>query len=348
MDRIYPIVPELKECVLAFSTNDKKQTEHILIGELQEIRAALNGSNTARILSETKRPIGSLIADCCHSIPGVMSDIRVALSTEESSQNLEFWNNSINALNQLYNSNNESFKFFALRVWQEYKIRTKNSRRNTDDMSFFINFIEDLTLPVRLSLESIIQKGQSGLSDSPLDYFDNTLLNGSAKLFYNNENGVQEYIVADTDLMPVVIYSLKHIYSTHQYFQRCKVCNKLFLAHTANIPTLCSDKCRRTQSRLNKRKYDKAKKNISYEKDYKNSYMYWYNKLEKLKKAKVVNYEPFEKAFQSFCMDARVKKRAVKDGSLSVSSFNSWMLAQRTKADEIMSQLLAGQSHIEK
>ena len=182
------------------------------------------------------------------------------------------------------------------------------------------------------------------LSDSPLDYFDNTLLNGSAKLFYNNKNGVQEYIVADADLMPVVLYSLRYLYGNHQYFQRCKICNRLFLAHTANIPTLCSDECRRTQRRLNKRKYDSIKKDIWYEKDYKNSYMYWYNKLGKLKKTGAVNYQSFEKAFHIFCMDARAKKRAVKNGGLSALSFNDWMITQKTKADQLVSQILEEQS----
>lgn len=73
--------------------------------------------------------------------------------------------------------------------------------------------------------------------------------------------------------------------------------------------------------------------------------MYWYNKLEKLKETDKADCHPFEKAFQTFCLDARTKKRAVKSGSYSVSDFNDWMLSQRTKADEITSQILTGRSH---
>ena len=350
MDRTYPEIPVFQNCVLALRIDIKKQVEQILLGEFGEVRRTVNGSDSAAAVINTERPIGSLVIDCCHPMALTISNIRASLCIGDT-QDPTLWNQSMNELNQLYKSDNPCFKFFALRIWQEYIFRKEKSKAHSlirsnekKPFSHLIDFIENLTLPVRFSLESLVKEAQSCFDKTPLENFDNTLLDGTANFFFAHTKEFQEYIVADTDLMPLVVYSLKAIYGNHQYFQRCKVCNKLFLAHTANIPTLCSNECRRTQSRLNKQKYDHIKKNISYEKDYKNSYMYWYNKLEKLKDLKKVDYQPYEKAFQAFCMDARIKKHAVKDGSLSVSGYNNWLLYQRTKADEIMSLILEGQS----
>jgi hypothetical protein len=347
MEKKRPDIPVIKNCVLALHTDTKKQKDHILIGEFGEIRKILNGSDSARVIVDSKLPLGSFAADCMQSIPRTIADIRSALGMGETKSNPGSWNNVVDELTQLYNSSNLCFKFYALKIWQEYDSRQEQHflRHKADSHTPFIDFVEDLTLPSRMSSESYIMDAQNSTFDEPLDYFENVFLDGTANFFYTNQNRLQEYVVADTDMMPVMIYSLNKIYKNHQYFQRCKVCHKLFLAHTANIPTLCSAKCRQEQSRRNKRRYDKVKKDISYEKNYKNNYMYWYNKLEKLKKADGIDYHPFEKAFQTFCLDAKTKKRAVKSGSYSVSDFNDWMLSQRTKADKITSQILKGRSH---
>jgi hypothetical protein len=340
----------MKNCVLVLDTDTRKQKDRVLIGELCEIRSALNGSDSARVIVDSQRPIGSFAADCMQSIPGIVADIQTELGRGEIDCNSNYWNVAVGELNQLYNSDNLCFRFYALRIWQEYQFRQEKIKRHyfkkqsIDDFDPpFIDFVEDLTLPSRMSLESYIMEAQNSPFDDPLDNFDNIFLDGTANFFYTNQSRFQKYVVANTDMMPVMLYSLDKIYRNHQYFQRCKVCHKLFLAHTANIPTLCSDKCRRKQARQNKRKYDSVKKNISYEKDYKNNYMYWYNKLAKLKMIDGMNYKPFEKAFQTFCMDARAKKKAVKNGQSSAPDFGDWMLSQREKADTIMSQLLSEQ-----
>lgn len=347
MEKKHPDIPIIKNCVLALHTDTKKQKDHILIGEFREIRKILNGSDSARVIADSKLPIGSFAAHCMQPIPETIANIRSALGMGEANCNPDFWNNVVDELTKLYNSSNLCFKFYALKIWQEYESRQEQHflRHKGDSHTPFIVFVEDLTLPSRMSLESYIMEAQNSPFDDPLDNFENIFLDGTANFFYTNQSRLLEYVVADTDMMPVMIYSLNKIYNNHQYFQRCKVCHKLFLAHTANIPTLCSDKCRRKQSRMNKRRYDNVKKNISYERNYKNSYMYWYNKLAKLKETDEIDYRPFKKAFQTFCMDARTKKKAVKNGSYSISDFNDWMLSQRTNADEIMSQILMGRSY---
>jgi len=347
-------IPIVQKGVLAISINIEKQKEHVLIGELDEIKLFLNGFSSAQIISEVKRPIGTFIADCCNPIPNIISNIRSAFSREVNTQNKDFFEQAKNQLFELYQSNNLCFQFYALHIWQEYNKRQTKTKKlfmksnGINSMPNFMDYIEDLTLPSRISMESEIIQAQKFYDVTPLDAFDSILFQGMATYFYTLSNGFSEYVVADFTVMPVLIFYLNTIYNNHQYLQRCKVCNRLFLAHTANIATLCSDECRRVQSRLNKRKYDNVKKDISYEKNYKNNYMYWYNKLEKLKKMRTVNYQPFEEAFQSFCKEARVKKKNVKDGSLSVSSYDDWILSQRNNADEIMSQILRGQSQKKK
>ena len=80
------------------------------------------------------------------------------------------------------------------------------------------------------------------------------------------------------------MFGLKRVYDNHLYFQRCKLCNNLFLAKTANIPTYCGEDCKREAVRLNKQRFDEKAKTLDYERQHKNSCMYWYNKVKKLQK----------------------------------------------------------------
>ncbi|OLN26351.1 hypothetical protein DSOL_5011 [Desulfosporosinus metallidurans] len=100
---------------------------------------------------------------------------------------------------------------------------------------------------------------------------------------------MREYTTADQSLIPLIAYALKRLYDGKKYFQKCKVCGRLFLACTANIPTLCSDECRREQRKLNKRKYDGEKKDLDYEKSAKNTYMYWYKRVKPMEEIPTTN-----------------------------------------------------------
>lgn len=107
-------------------------------------------------------------------------------------------------------------------------------------------------------------------------------------------------------LMPFLTYSLKQLYANKLYFQHCKLCGKLFLARTANIPIFYSTECKREQLRLNKQKFDEQT-GTGYEKEYKNIYMFWLWGVQLMKKnaAGPERLAAAEKAMKKFCGEAK-------------------------------------------
>ena len=77
---------------------------------------------------------------------------------------------------------------------------------------------------------------------------------------------------------------------------------------------------------------------LSFERQHKNSYMYWYNKVKKLQKeapgsdklAKV------ETAFEAFKAVNAERKTAVKDGHLSEKEYIDWLYRMQGEIDKLM------------
>lgn len=138
--------------------------------------------------------------------------------------------------------------------------------------------------------------------------------------------------------MPLLMYGLKRIYDNHLYIQRCKLCGRLFLAKTTGIPTYFGEDCKWEAVRLNKQRFDSKAKDSPYERQHKNSYMYWYNKVKKLQKeapgsdklAKV------EVAFEIFKTGNAERKKAVKDGQMPEQEYIGWLRQQEAVIDGLM------------
>ena len=73
---------------------------------------------------------------------------------------------------------------------------------------------------------------------------------------------------------------------------------------------------------------------------YKTNYMYWYNRMKKLRitAAGTERLKEAETAFDVFCKEAVKKKKAVANGKADERDFESWMLQQRDIIDRLMEQ----------
>jgi len=199
----------------------------------------------------------------------------------------------------------------------------------------YLNSIEDLTLPYRFSIERDIMEWQCEHPKYPLRYFDKEYYRHPCGLIWANNLDNSEYGFATVSLPPLLMYGLKRIYDNQLYFQRCKLCNNLFLAKTANIPTYCGEDCKREGVRLNKQKFDEKAKTIDYERQHKNAYMYWYNKVKKLQKeaADPDRLTAVEVALEKFKVENMERKTAVKDGRMQVGN-----IIRKYRKDKNMTQ----------
>lgn len=361
-------LPLMKNCVLAVQINQNESnneyeigTEKIIIGELENVRNHLLGKSGDKSLIIRKRPIGSLIIDCFELLPDVAEEVK-ARATEyiypstsyrdylppdpsTIKKSYELKNSIENLLLGMFNSKKENvfIKFYVLRMWQEinneYELEyqklinepatmLKNNEIHKNAVSVLSNSVYTIDFPFRKSIGDYIIEAQKECPSNPLSCINEVFYKFNRTMIDLKDS---EYVIAEETILPVIRYYLEKLYSKHRYFQVCKVCGKIFLAKTANIPTLCSVECKREQNKLNKRKFDKNKKNLLYEKSYSNAYMIWYNSYKKLRD--LPNIEPqklrtFNEAFIEFRIQANAKKQEVKDGVMSESEFNGWLANQ--------------------
>jgi len=324
-------IPITKNVVFAIRLDTESENEHIIIGELPEVMRYLRYGD-GQILMQAKRPFGSFILDCSQPIANDLADVRAILSSSVGKKKSPFFDRSVDILSSLWQSDNLVYRFVAVRVWQEY-----HRACGDKDIDIYGN-IEAIILPLMFHLENDILEWQEYEPQNPMGFLSNDYFFHPASVLYAKGKVLTEYMAADISLLPLVVYYLKSVYIMKTYLQKCKRCGKLFRANTANIPTFCGDECKKEQNRENKRRFDEKAKETPYEAAYKTNYMYWYNRMAKLRKSasgtdRLIDAEG---AFNTFCNEAVKRKKAVANGEADDREFETWMLMQRDVIDALL------------
>lgn len=329
-------IPITQHCVFALFFDKDKNNEHIVIGEMSEVRKYIHGENETKIIADVIRPFGTFILELSKPIARKLADIKAALVSSTGRKKSPYFSQSKEILLELYNSDNLIYRFVALLIWQEYNKACKDKHFD------LYTAIEDISLPLMFSLKNDIIEWQKDTPQEPLSHLSSEYFKYSPIVLYDKSKSMNEYYAADVSLLPLVIYYLKTIYGNDTYIQTCKLCKKLFRAKTVHIATFCSIECKREQARVNKRRFDEKAKETPHERQYKNEYMYWYNKVKKLQSDKTFDAErlkEIETVFSDFCKDALKNKVLVKSGKADSSQFCNWLLLQRNVIDDIMASL---------
>ena len=122
--------------------------------------------------------------------------------------------------------------------------------------------------------------------------------------------------VTASSFLPLIFYYLHKVEEWQLVFQKCKVCDRDFLARSRHYE-LCSDECRKQQVVTAKREFDERAKGDRLEQLDEAAYYYWYNRLRKLRKRKTVNPNAaasFKAAFDEYRKETVRRKGAVKRG----------------------------------
>ncbi len=330
-----PDMPILENTAIALNLDLKKKKERIIIGEFDTLKRYIQGAVKNKIIFDETRPLGSFLLDILPNA-SFFADVRVTVLRTKK----EYRADNIALIEYLYNDKNPVMKYIALKLWEEHnKIAQAVKDKNIDYPA--MDNVEDITLPFRHNLISEILEWQrtnpyNPLADMPYEYFKYPI----QMLYVAGTEKTTEYAAADFAIMPLISYYLRMIYETNKYFNYCKVCKKLFLSPDVNKTTICSEKCRKKQQKLNKQKYDDATRDVDYERTYRNEKMYWYNRITKAKKNNLGEKElaKLQKAYDNFKKVANIKKNQVKEGLLSFTAFDAWYLDQRCIIDELMEE----------
>lgn len=95
-------------------------------------------------------------------------------------------------------------------------------------------------------------------------------------------------------------------------------CGRVFFAPDTRT-SLCSERCRKASKKAARRGFDEKAKKLDYEMAYEREYMFWHNRIRKLKKENAPQ-EKVERAgeeLKQFCREALYRKGQVKEGRLS-------------------------------
>ena len=78
------------------------------------------------------------------------------------------------------------------------------------------------------------------------------------------------------------------------------------------------------------------------EKDYRATYMYWYNRMKKLRQSSEIDPEKLaelEAAFEQFRNEATKRKNEVQHSGQSTGAFKGWLFSQRGVFDGLTESL---------
>jgi hypothetical protein len=317
--------------VFAVRLDFKNDIEHIIAGEAAEVQAYLGGKTDADILFSAHRDIGTLISEF-EPVGAVASlaDIKANLTSNSGRRKSPYFAQTKSDLEKLYRSDNLVHRYIALVMWQEY------NRALTDNTMQIYDTLDTVTLPLRVSLLNEVLEWQEVNRKNPIAYLMREYRETPISIYYDNSRETNEYGVAHLSLLPLAIWYLKQIYREKKYLRLCPLCGKPFIAKTAGMATLCGKECKREQIRLNKKRFDDKAKDISYERASKNTYMYWYNKVKKLRgtAADKKVLAKLETLFANYSAEANKRKKSVKSGESDPTEYENWLLAQRNVIDD--------------
>jgi hypothetical protein len=333
-----------KNCVLAVSLDMKKKTERIIIGELEDVRRHIRGFPHRELyyLSDN-RDLGQLLMDY-KPIADVAADIRAALIDSVGKKKSPRFGWAVDTLAEHYNSNNPIYQFTALLMWQEYH-RAKRDKKAAEslfdtfyDITLALRFND--TLALRFNVLDSVKDWQVHSRSNPLRFSDYDFRKFPVTIYFSDDKDTSEYALTDRSPLAICFYYLKRVYDSGRYIQTCPICERPFIAKTAGMRTLCSDACRRVQGRENKRRHDERAKGVSYERASKTAYMYWYNKMVKLRGMGLPEQkmDKAERMFKEYTDEAARWKKAVAKKKSDVAEFEAWLLSQRDVIDELMNE----------
>lgn len=330
-------IPITEHAVFAICVGAQEKRETILIGEKTEVEKHLRGHASANLLFSAGREAG-LFVQCFEPCTIRLADITVALCNSAARRESYLFQQKMDDLESLYASDNPVYRFTALLMWQEYRRALKDKKA----AEALRDTLEEITLPSRFHVVDSVLRWQKQYRHSPLGFTDNDYLKYPVSVYYDSTSGRNEYGAVDRSLLPLVVYYLKQVYEADRYLQVCPLCGKAFVAKTAGKLTLCSKACKREQTRLNKRKFDEKAREVSYERAFKNTYMYWYNKVKKhrtLGDLPRARQDALEAAFSAFTEESAARKKKVTRGGADANEYESWLLGQRDVIDDLLMEL---------
>ena len=340
------VIPHTENCVFALNLDKERNKEHVLIGELRNVQKYLLGYDADLLVNES-RPLGTLLKEFPEKIDDSSGFYHACMVLHQYPPSYFYnggFNESLHYLEEAALSLNLAERFVAIRLIQEKNKQLMNEEIDYDNLFQIIAwpFLFESSAKdafeqwqrikhTKGNLRSIFPHSIKEILDHQMSTF--TLYSANAK-------SATAYQAADISLLPLLLWYI--VFSSKEYYRQCKNCGEYFLVLNKG-EELCSDACKKNQWRIRKAHFDEKAKETKYEPAYRGAYMYWYNRLKKIRSNASVTkdeIEFLESEFKEFCNMAKERKKIVKANSTKFNEFNAWLLSQEGYADTLMKKYL--------
>ena len=328
-----PMIVGRENVVLALALDKESKRERVLVGTELNIRLRLEGNETAEVLFDQERPLGTLFGD--HDAQDrdwwyvdVFSALRNALVEPKARKGHE--STVMGKLQEKLGCDNAISVLVAGRALAYYcpvssgARNERNAQRMVEKMqiltrSFKTQLLNKDNLNLKKGMEQI-----GALCHETMWRFETDL-----RICLRWKKCSQECVMAEDSLVPLLLYYLRRLDDWGMCFRVCEVCGKIFVAENGHF-CLCSTDCEKVQNRLNKRAFDKRNKDNRPEQFYQQTrdrIRRMLNEFEGNENTTEEQKELAEKEYQAFRDEAKRRKgsiRSEEDGR----AFIGWLYTQ--------------------
>lgn len=328
--------PLTERVVLAVHVDIKHTQERIWVGPDYAVQRALRGVEAGVFLAET-RPLGAFWTEFGKtSADGWTQAVWAlcgALTARRSAEWLAQEQKAGELLFQQVAAGNAAALFTAVQIWEMY-LRCRRGRNRRKAAAALRAYAGLLILPFgEYSPEMVNWQNKK-----PVQPVRNDSSDARLEIWYPQGEVSFECAVVSHALRPILIYYRQRIRDAGLLMRTCTNCGRVFFAASARS-TLCGTRCRMASRKKARRAFEEKTKGQSYEQAYEREYMFWYNRITRLKRqnAPPEQIRAAQEALKQFRQEAVKNKEQVKAGQMSERAFASWLLGQEAVIEEIAS-----------
>lgn len=324
--------PLINRVILALRIDAKQQKEQVWIGTDLNVDLTLHGREKPIYFSGI-RPLRSFWSEF-GQIQENWSDAIWPLSDA-----LTVWRPSVitrkeqeaaTVISQLSDGNAAAY-YTAIQIWEMY-LRCRRGRKKQEAAQELRGYAQLLTLPFGEHTPEMFNWKRERL----VDPVRSVRADAELELWYPQGNVPFECAIAGRSLRPLLIYFRQRVTMAGLVMRTCTQCGKIFFALDSRS-SLCSERCQIASKKAARRGFSDRTKDSQVERAYDREYMFWYNRISKLKRggAPREQIDRAEAALKEFRAQTVPRKAQVKTGSLSPTQFVGWIISQEHMIQEI-------------
>ena len=344
----FPCNEHMLQIVMALSLNQKKNTERIIIGRVDQVSNRMAGIMDTEVLYDQERLLGTFLFEHEKQLPGLWKEnimtISEGLASPVSRKKKE--DIALTFLESEWKTAEPLRIFTAYQCWYWYQhYRNQKSygdkgRQYADQMENLVrSFSKKLWENPKCTVEKAWESVQVSVRRTGM------LLDSKVEIWYPDRFREREWLIISHSFYPALQYYLKQIQQWNICVRRCDHCGKLFLAPSRHY-SLCSEPCKKAKSRKNKQEYDDRARKNGYDIDYKNTCQRMRNCLSKMKKQSSISEEQQIQAmaiFEAFRSEALAKKKKIRSDA-EYRQFQNWLFEKERELEKYLNELSARKS----